>query len=370
MEFLHPILEKAMNKRGWTAIQSARFIGVSVSSFNNWLRLRRSPGVLDAGQRAKLENLLECSIEMAWSESIKEFVAMNKPVAEDNIELVPLSEAEGLPSGGSPLKDVLDQERTECLLGILQTIPPKGAKFLIDYYFKEKTYDEIGAKANLSRERVRQILTEAISTLRSPIRKRRLMDFRDEVENEVTLNDIHWRRRQRRLNSRRQSKPEQGFSAPPTTKPAHTPKKPRKKKRPPEPADFQRFTPHWYSGALPKEGAEAIIDEVFAYSGAISVVVQFPAHTPKSKVEKVLMHAAWQWGSLLGFQNCGSMVIPEPLPPRSRTFKVRFEMDFPGGTDKSRFDRIEGRSKLIYSLHRALDHAGFVPFGDTYGHPR
>jgi len=80
------------------------------------------------------------------------------------------------------LDEQVDRSILHELLGdILQDLPPREARVLRLRYglVNGKTYtlQEIGEKLGITRERVRQIETQALNRLRHPVRSRRLRDF-------------------------------------------------------------------------------------------------------------------------------------------------------------------------------------------------
>jgi RNA polymerase primary sigma factor len=81
----------------------------------------------------------------------------------------------------APTEFVTAQVLREQLADILSTLPPREVRILQFRYglLDGETYtlDEVGRKLGITRERVRQIETQALSRLRHPAHARKLRDF-------------------------------------------------------------------------------------------------------------------------------------------------------------------------------------------------
>ena len=65
---------------------------------------------------------------------------------------------------------------------ILQTLNPREERAVKDYYYMDKTYDEIGSELGITRERARQIIEKGLYKLRHPTRNYKLKVYLSNAE--------------------------------------------------------------------------------------------------------------------------------------------------------------------------------------------
>jgi len=80
-----------------------------------------------------------------------------------------------------PSEEVAQRDLREALEDVLNTLEVREARVVRLYFGLEdgrsRTLEEIGEEFNLTRERIRQILREALRALAHPARRRKLQEF-------------------------------------------------------------------------------------------------------------------------------------------------------------------------------------------------
>ncbi len=104
-------------------------------------------------------------------------VSLSHPVGEDDDEL---GDFIALDAPG-PSDEVAQRDLREALEDVLNTLEAREARVVRLYFGLEdgqsRTLEEIGEEFNLTRERIRQILREALRALAHPARRRKLQEF-------------------------------------------------------------------------------------------------------------------------------------------------------------------------------------------------
>lgn len=144
-------------------------------------KIRRAGNELEqeCGRRATAHELaarldMDASrIEEVWYHT-QSAVSLDQPVGADgDAEL-----GDFLPSAGDVASEVARREIFDHLYDALETLPPRAARILKMRYGLDggnpMTFEEVGQKFGLTRERIRQIEGKAIRQLRHPQRSRRM----------------------------------------------------------------------------------------------------------------------------------------------------------------------------------------------------
>lgn len=178
--FKHGDLREAMLKRGWNGKQTASFLGMNYQSFIQLVNLRRIPKRLTMLQTEGLKELTGKTPEELWPAHLftEEFV--KKPKILETIREIPLAlletaEVLQLPKG--PQEQMEELELRELVRQVLGTLPPRQAEVVKRHILEDEPQNEIALSMSVSRERIRQLLNEALKKLRHPVRSRKLKPF-------------------------------------------------------------------------------------------------------------------------------------------------------------------------------------------------
>ena len=155
---------------GFGPIETAGLIGIAYTSLNDYLNMTISPLLQKTGelkQNAQLICDYFCVMPYeVWSDNQLIALESNKREVEFSHQ-----ELTRLESASDPLKAIGNDEFIEAFDNVLSTMTRREqvvikARFGIDC--EVKTLDEIGKEFDISRERVRQIETQALRKLRHP----------------------------------------------------------------------------------------------------------------------------------------------------------------------------------------------------------
>ena len=155
---------------GFGPIETAGLIGIAYTSLNDYLNMTISPLLQKTGelkQNAQLICDYFCVMPYeVWSDNQLIALESNKREVEFSHQ-----ELTRLESSSDPLKAIGNDEFIEAFDNVLSTMTRREqvvikARFGIDC--EVKTLDEIGKEFDISRERVRQIETQALRKLRHP----------------------------------------------------------------------------------------------------------------------------------------------------------------------------------------------------------
>jgi transcriptional regulator with XRE-family HTH domain len=173
------ILE-ALEKRGWTQKEGAKFIGMNHLSFQRLINLRWVPQKFSPDQSAKLLELTGKTTEELFPEYMRVPEFLDGPkVIKKYYEAEPGSlQAAGmyyLPEAPDKLYDRQDLARRVEL--ILSSIPEREARIVRRTIMEEATFEEVAEEEGLSAARIWQIKERAIRLLRHPNRTRYVRSF-------------------------------------------------------------------------------------------------------------------------------------------------------------------------------------------------
>jgi RNA polymerase sigma factor (sigma-70 family) len=163
-------LLRLIEEGGVGPIETAGLIGITYSSLNDYLNMTVSPLLQKTGelkQNAQLICDYFCVMPYeVWSDNQLVALESNKRDVEFSYQ-----ELARLERSSDPLKEIGNSEFIDALDGALGKLT-KREQVVINHSFgidgEKMTLDAIGAKFDISRERVRQIREKALRKLRHP----------------------------------------------------------------------------------------------------------------------------------------------------------------------------------------------------------
>lgn len=173
------LLLNAIEEQGYPTVAAfERAMGVSSGRMNALVSMRVAP-LLDSGEFSKEAKMamevLGAAPTDLWTEQ-QLTIKLNRNSGEREIDadlvhhlLEQRSQMEYLPS---PEDHLLERETNQLVDDLLNTIRPREKDVLISRFQNDETYEEVGKKMNVSRERAREIEAKALRKLRHPVNLR------------------------------------------------------------------------------------------------------------------------------------------------------------------------------------------------------
>lgn len=170
----HGVLLEALEKRGWTQSDAARYLGVAIGTFTRWINLREVPSRLTEEQKAKLFELTGQIPEQLWSDFVrsKDFLDAPKTFAMvhdvDTRKLLAALERQRLLQT-SPADELFEQaELAQTLEQMLGSIPPREAMIIRQRFFEDRSQKQVAEAMEVTPERIRQLEARGLRMLRHP----------------------------------------------------------------------------------------------------------------------------------------------------------------------------------------------------------
>ena len=169
------LLLNAIEEQGYPTVAAfERAMGGRISSL---VSMRVAP-LLDSGEFSKEAKMamevLGAAPSDLWTEQ-QLTIKLHRNSGEREIDadlvhhlLEQRSQVDYLPS---PEDHLLERETNQLVHDLLNTIRPREKDVLISRYQNDETFDEVGKKMNVTRERVRQIEQKALRKLRDPAKR-------------------------------------------------------------------------------------------------------------------------------------------------------------------------------------------------------
>ncbi len=170
------LLLNAIEEQGYPTVAAfERAMGVSSGRMNALVSMRVAP-LLDSGEFSKEAKMamevLGAAPTDLWTEQ-QLTIKLNRNSGEREIDadlvhhlLEQRSQMEYLPS---PEDHLLERETNQLVDNLLNKIRPREKDVLISRFQNDETYEEVGKKMDVSRERARQIEATALRKLRHPV---------------------------------------------------------------------------------------------------------------------------------------------------------------------------------------------------------
>jgi DNA-directed RNA polymerase sigma subunit (sigma70/sigma32) len=160
----------------------ARLAGISLSSTNGLVTLRRAPRSRLTGEwiddAFALSSALQVEPEELWTET-QSRMALKKSTYEKEVSE---DEIRRLTAQANPERYVLDNQLKDKVHKVLHTLPERYAHVLRRRFFDDAILEDIGAEIGTQRERVRQIEAKALRKLKHPSNK--LEGIREEYDDD------------------------------------------------------------------------------------------------------------------------------------------------------------------------------------------
>ncbi len=160
----------------------AEAVGVSYGWLNNLINMTETPLGKDGQVKARVDRLclfLGCSFDELFSDEQRVALESNRCEKEVRAEQIYALMA---PTGHAEIEH--DDGLSAHLAATLEHLKPKEREVIrLRYGFDDEalTFDEIGERLDLSRERIRQIEAKAMRMLRHPSRSKELLKFLEDA---------------------------------------------------------------------------------------------------------------------------------------------------------------------------------------------
>ena len=169
------LLLNAIEEQGYPTVAAfERAMGVSSGRMNALVSMRVAP-LLDSGEFSKeaktaMEVLGAAPTDLWTEQQLTIKLHRNSGEREIDADLVhhlleQRSQMEYLPS---PEDHLIERETNQLVDDLLNKIRPREKNVLISRFQNDETYEEVGKKMDVSRERARQIEAKALRKLRHP----------------------------------------------------------------------------------------------------------------------------------------------------------------------------------------------------------
>ena len=181
----HGVLYQAMLRHGMNQSQMARHLGIRPEHLGLLMNMRYVPKIeMKNDLRSKLEYFCGCAFDEIFPHELSENIDFlkSKKRFDTFIEADPqflLEKTQSRLFLESPLIHAEREQAKEIIEEVISTLSDREAAVIRLHYFDGMTFEKIGAQYNVTRERVRQILTKAENRLRHYSRRARLRDAQE-----------------------------------------------------------------------------------------------------------------------------------------------------------------------------------------------
>src|ERR1035437_452622 len=199
----HGVLHKAMTRLGMNQTKMAEYLGISLSSLGEIMRLEKVPRFkTESGKRLKhkLEELTEITVSRLFPDHVftNEFLCQDKTIRVTKDIPIHLLVNAGMvrqltlpPDEELMLKEEGDVDELQKALRETMSYLSEREQQIIKLRFMEnKTLREIASIFGVTRERIREIEVTALRSMRTPARKMILSRYMGKEETELWLTNI------------------------------------------------------------------------------------------------------------------------------------------------------------------------------------
>ena len=199
----HGVLHKAMTRLGMNQTKMAEYLGISLSSLGEIMRLEKVPRFkTESGKRLKhkLEELTEITVSRLFPDHVftNEFLCQDKTIRVTKDIPIHLLVNAGMvrqltlpPDEELMLKEEGDVEELQKALRETMSYLSEREQQIIKLRFMEnKTLREIASIFGVTRERIREIEVTALRSMGTPARKMILSRYMGKEETELWLTKI------------------------------------------------------------------------------------------------------------------------------------------------------------------------------------
>jgi len=178
------LILKAIEGHGYTNMAKfAKDEGMSLTGLYELVNLKTAPigveGEFIKAAKELMEILGACPIDLWTTEQLTLALRKNsieKELSKEALQIALQSDARSLI--GLPYEEVSEQEQTELVKDVLDSLTPREAKVLRIRFGigdeEEHSLEEAGKRFNVSKERIRQIESKALRHMRHPSRSDKL----------------------------------------------------------------------------------------------------------------------------------------------------------------------------------------------------